>query len=84
MGLGLHLHCHGGGHWLNRGAFIGALIYFIADKFFSQYGATYMVVLGVVTVLVALYARGGAWGLIWRFGDAPWFPVGRKLVRSPD
>jgi branched-chain amino acid transport system permease protein len=43
-----------------------------------------MVVLGVVTVLVALYARGGAWGLICRFGDAPWFPVGRRLVRSPD
>jgi branched-chain amino acid transport system permease protein len=67
-----------------EGPIIGALIYFIADRFFSQYGATYMVVLGVVTVLVALYARGGAWGLICRFGDAPWFPVGRRLVRSPD
>jgi branched-chain amino acid transport system permease protein len=67
-----------------EGPIIGALIYFIADRFFSQYGATYMVVLGIITVLVALYARGGVWGLICRVSDAPWFPVGRKLVRSPD
>jgi branched-chain amino acid transport system permease protein len=67
-----------------EGPIIGALIYFIADRFFSQYGATYMVVLGVITVLVALYARGGVWGLICRFVDAPWFPIGRRLVRSPD
>ena len=66
-----------------EGPIIGALIYFIADRFFSQYGATYMVVLGVITVVIALYARGGVWGLVCRFRDAPWFPIGRRLVRSP-
>ena len=66
-----------------EGPIIGALIYFIADRFFSQYGATYMVVLGVITVLIALYARAGIWGLICRTVDAPWFPIGRKLVRPP-
>jgi len=65
-----------------EGPIIGALIYFLADRFFSQYGATYMVALGIVTVLVALYARAGVWGLISRLGDAPWFPVRRKLVRA--
>jgi branched-chain amino acid transport system permease protein len=64
-----------------EGPIIGALIYFLADRFFSQYGATYLVVLGVVTVLIALYARTGVWGLICRVVDAPWFPIGRKLVR---
>lgn len=66
-----------------EGPIIGALIYFIADRFFSEYGATYMVVLGVITVLIALYARAGIWGLICRAVDAPWFPIGRKLVRPP-
>jgi branched-chain amino acid transport system permease protein len=66
-----------------EGPIIGALIYFLADRFFSQYGATYMVVLGVVTVLIALYARTGVWGLICRVADAPWFPIGRRLIRSP-
>jgi branched-chain amino acid transport system permease protein len=66
-----------------EGPIIGALIYFLADRFFSQYGAAYMVVLGIVTVLIALYARTGVWGLICRVVDAPWFPIGRKLIRSP-
>jgi branched-chain amino acid transport system permease protein len=70
-----------GGIGTIEGPIIGALIYFLADRFFSQYGAAYMVVLGVVTVLVALYARGGVWGLICRLYEAPWFPIGRKLVR---
>ncbi len=66
-----------------EGPIIGALIYFLADRFFSQYGAAYMVVLGVITVLIALYARTGVWGLICRVVDAPWFPIGRKLARAP-
>lgn len=65
-----------------EGPIIGALIYFVADRFFSQYGATYMVVLGVLTLLVALYVRGGLWGVFSRHVDAPWFPTGRKLLRS--
>ena len=40
-----------------------------------------MVALGVITVLVALYARQGVWGLIGRLGEAPWFPVRRVLIR---
>ena len=66
-----------------EGPMIGALIYFLADRWFSQYGATYMVVLGVITVLIALYARVGVWGLICKVVDAPWFPIGRKLARAP-
>lgn len=65
-----------------EGPIIGALIYFFADRYFSQYGATYMVVLGVLTLLMALYARGGIWGQFAKRVDAPWFPVGRKLLRA--
>jgi len=64
-----------------EGAIIGALLYFFADRFFGHYGATYMVVLGILTLLVALFARGGIWGLFSRAVDAPWFPTGRKLIR---
>jgi branched-chain amino acid transport system permease protein len=63
-----------------EGVIIGTLIYFFADRFFGQYGAIYLVVLGVLTLLTALYARGGVWGMVRRFADAPWFPTGRKLV----
>jgi len=66
-----------------EGVLIGALIFFLADRWFGEYGATYFVVLGLMTLLVALYARTGIWGLISKRWDAPWFPIRRKLI-DPD
>lgn len=63
-----------------EGVLIGSLIFFIADRWFGEYGATYFVVLGLMTLLVALYARTGIWGLLSRRFDAPWFPFRRFLV----
>lgn len=69
-----------GGIGLIEGVLIGALIYFFADRWFAEYGATYLVVLGVLTVLVALYARTGVWGMLQKFINAPWFPTRRILL----
>lgn len=63
-----------------EGVLIGAAIYFFADRWFGEYGATYIVVLGAMTMLVALYARGGIWGAISARWDAPWFPIRRHLI----
>ncbi|MBN8998317.1 MAG: branched-chain amino acid ABC transporter permease [Rhizobiales bacterium] len=63
-----------------EGVLIGSLIFFVADRWFGEYGATYFVVLGLMTLLVALYARTGIWGLISKRWDAPWFPIRRHLV----
>lgn len=63
-----------------EGPLIGALIYFAADRLFGRYGATYMVVLGVLTLLVALFARKGLWGLWSSHVDAPWFSIRRRLL----
>ncbi len=73
-----------GGIGTIEGPLIGALIYFAADRLFGRYGATYMVVLGLMTLGVALYARQGLWGLWSQRVDAPWFPIRRTLVRSRD
>lgn len=69
-----------GGVGTIEGVLVGALIYFIADRFFAQYGAVYMVILGLMTLLTALYARQGIWGLISSRVHIPLFPVGRKLI----
>ena len=61
---------------------IGALIYFFADRWFGEYGATYLVVLGLLTLFMALFARGGIWGLICKVVDAPWFPTRRTLLED--
>jgi branched-chain amino acid transport system permease protein len=63
-----------------EGAIIGALLYFFATRLFGQYGATYLVVLGLLTLATALFAPGGIWGLFLRVGNLPWFPVSRILV----
>jgi branched-chain amino acid transport system permease protein len=65
-----------------EGVLIGALIYFFADRWFGDYGATYLVVLGLLTLFMALFARGGIWGLISRVIDAPWFPTRRTLLED--
>ena len=69
-----------GGIGTIEGVLIGTLIYFIADRYFGEYGASYFIVLGVMTVLVALYARTGIWGMISKRWDAPWFPIRRHLI----
>jgi branched-chain amino acid transport system permease protein len=64
-----------------EGPIIGALLYFFATRFFGEYGATYLVGLGILTLLVALYAPGGIWSILTRVKDWPWFPVRRTLAR---
>jgi branched-chain amino acid transport system permease protein len=65
-----------------EGVLIGALVYFFAERWFGLYGATYLVVLGLLTLCMALFARGGIWGLICKVVDAPWFPTRRRLVED--
>jgi branched-chain amino acid transport system permease protein len=63
-----------------EGVLIGALIYFFADRWFGEYGAAYLIVLGLLTLFMALFAKGGIWGMICKVIDAPWFPTRRKLL----
>ncbi|MDL2409448.1 branched-chain amino acid ABC transporter permease [Rhizobium calliandrae] len=65
-----------------EGVLIGALVYFVADRWLGQYGATYLVVLGLLTLIMALFARGGIWGLIQRGTNASWFPTRRTLLED--
>ena len=64
-----------------EGPIIGALIYFFATRLFGEFGATYLIVLGLLTLAVALFAPGGLWSIISRLRDWPWFPVGYVLER---
>lgn len=62
-----------------EGPIIGALLYFFATRLFGQYGASYMIVLGLLTLAMALFSPSGLWGLFARVRDWPWFPVGYKI-----
>lgn len=71
-----------GGIGTLEGPLIGAALYFAADRLFSSYGAGYMIALGVLTLVVALYARGGFWGATGGRWGWHWFPT-RWWLRAP-
>jgi branched-chain amino acid transport system permease protein len=64
-----------GGIGTLEGPLIGAMVYFIADRLFSVYGVTYMIALGLLTLCVALFARGGLWSLTGGKQGWHWFPT---------
>lgn len=64
-----------GGIGTLEGPLIGAVLYFAADRLFSGYGAAYMIVLGLMTLVVALYWRGGLWGATGGRLGWHWFPT---------
>ena len=70
-----------GGIGTLEGPLIGAVLYFAADRLFSSYGAGYMIMLGLLTLVVALYARSGIWGATGGRWAWHWFPT-RWWLRS--
>lgn len=64
-----------GGIGTLEGPLLGAVVYFAADRMFSDYGVTYMIALGLLTLVVALYARGGLWSITGGRMGWHWFPT---------
>lgn len=63
-----------------EGPIIGTILYFVLRELLADYGAIYLLTLGVVAIAVMLKAPQGIWGLIaGRFG---WqlFPLERRVV----
>ncbi|MBR0899181.1 branched-chain amino acid ABC transporter permease [Bradyrhizobium tropiciagri] len=65
-----------------EGVLIGALIYFASDRLFGEYGTTYLIVLGIITLLVAIFARGGVWGVVSRYVGVSIFSTRRIFARG--
>jgi branched-chain amino acid transport system permease protein len=69
-----------GGLGTIEGPVVGAVVYYVLRERFADYATWYLIGLGAVAILVALFLRRGIWGtLADRFG---WrlFPVQRRLV----
>ena len=62
-----------------EGPIIGAVIYFSLQQTLSQYGSTYMLLLGVIAVIMATKAPRGIWGFVTKRWDVHLFPVRRSL-----
>jgi branched-chain amino acid transport system permease protein len=72
-----------GGLGTIEGPIIGTVVYMVLQQTLASYNAWYLIILGLVAIVVALFARRGLWGLVDERLNFRLFPVGYWL-RSPD
>ncbi len=71
-----------GGLRTMEGPILGAVIFFVLQEVFGNYGAWYLFGIGVVAVAFALALPGGLWGAVHARWGLHLFPVGERLVRG--
>lgn len=73
-----------GGIGTIEGPIVGVLIFYLLNKFFSDYGTWYLVGLGLLAIVVTIRFPRGIWGLVSQHFDVHFFPVQRRLVLAND
>ncbi len=73
-----------GGLGTFEGPVVGAIVYFVLQYFFADLGAWYLIALGAVAVLFALFLPRGLWSLVADRLPGPLLPVGYRLQSTPD
>jgi ABC-type branched-subunit amino acid transport system permease subunit len=68
-----------GGLGTIEGPIIGTVVYMVLQQTLQSYNAWYLIVLGLVAIAVALFARRGLWGLVDERLNIRLFPVGYWL-----
>ena len=68
-----------GGLGTIEGPILGAIVYIILQRTLQSYDAWYLIVLGLVAIFIALFARRGLWGLVDDHLHIRLFPVGYWL-----
>jgi branched-chain amino acid transport system permease protein len=65
-----------GGLGTIEGPIIGTAVFMVLQQTLASYNAWYLIVLGLVAIFVALFARRGLWGLVDSRLNVRLFPVG--------
>ena len=69
-----------GGMGTIEGPIIGTIIYFALQQNLSQHGAWYLIIVGTVAVVIAIWLPRGLWGTLTRRLRFEFFPVGYFVV----
>ena len=69
-----------GGIGTMEGPVIGAIIFYLMQRYLADFGAWYLILLGTLGILVMLFAPKGLWGLLSERYDLTLFPTRRRLV----
>jgi branched-chain amino acid transport system permease protein len=68
-----------GGLGTIEGPIVGTVVYIVLQQTLASYNAWYLIILGLVAIFVALFARRGLWGLVDERINVRLFPVGYWL-----
>jgi branched-chain amino acid transport system permease protein len=68
-----------GGLGTIEGPIIGTIVYMVLQQTLQSYNAWYLIVLGLVAVVIAIFARRGLWGTVDERFNIRLFPVGYHL-----
>lgn len=68
-----------GGIGTIEGPIVGTLIYFVLREELSNYGAWYLISLGILTIVIVCWQPGGVWGSFHRRYGVEILPVRRYL-----
>ena len=68
-----------GGLGTIEGPILGTIVYIVLQQTLASYNAWYLIILGLVAMFVALFARRGLWGLVDDHLHIRLFPVGYWL-----
>jgi branched-chain amino acid transport system permease protein len=63
-----------------EGPLVGALIFFLLNKFFSDYGTWYLLGLGLLAIVVTIFFKQGLWGYAQQRWGWSLFPTQRWLA----
>jgi ABC-type branched-subunit amino acid transport system permease subunit len=68
-----------GGLGTIEGPILGTAVFMVLQQTLASYNAWYLIILGLVAIVVALFARRGLWGLVDEYLHVRLFPVGYWL-----
>ena len=71
-----------GGLGTIEGPIVGTVVYMVLQQTLASYNAWYLIILGLVAIAIALFARRGLWGLVDSHLNVRLFPVGYWLRLS--
>jgi branched-chain amino acid transport system permease protein len=69
-----------GGIGTIEGPAVGAVIFYLLQRYLADFGAWYLILLGALAIAVMLFAPKGLWGLVSERYNVTLFPIRRKLV----
>jgi branched-chain amino acid transport system permease protein len=68
-----------GGIGTIEGPILGTIVYMVLQQLLQSYNAWYLIVLGFVAIVIAIFARRGLWGTAVDRFNIRLFPVGYYL-----